>query len=193
MKIFAYIFKFNTFSLYLFFYFLFCVNSVAKSEDRYGDYLKHKYYRYADHVGSRIMELVDNSENKMYIPKENTPYCKSEEGTYGYVNFSTGVVGICTNSILRWGDTMEEDKKLINETIRHEAVHAAQFCEYPYSYPLGVSRKKLEGYPENQVLPEDTWYSQQDLSYEDKVAEMEGFYGELNPFFVIEALNKHCY
>ena len=27
----------------------------------------------------------------------------------------------------------------------------------------------------------------------EKIAEMEGFYGELNPFFVIKALNKNCY
>ena len=192
MSIFLRIFKFNIF-LSIIFCFLLGVDPVAKSEDRYGDYLKHKYYRYTDQVGSKIMELVDNSKNKIYIPKENTPYCKSEDGLYGYVNPSTGVVGICTNSILRWGETLEEDRTFINETIRHEAVHVAQFCEYPSSYPLGVSRKKLEGYPENQVLPKDSWYSKQGFSYTEKVAEMEGFYGESNPFFVIEALNKHCY
>jgi hypothetical protein len=193
MKFFAKLLKLNIFSFSLFIYFLFFINSVVKSEDRYGDYLKHRYFKYVDQIGTKIMRLVDDSKNKIYIPKENTPYCKSEEGTFGYVNPSTGVVGICTNRILTWGGTLEEEKLWINETVRHEAVHAAQFCEYPDSYPLGVSRKKLEGYPENQVMPRDSWYSKQGLSYKDKVAEMEGFYGELNPFFVMQALNKHCY
>ena len=44
-----------------------------------------------------------------------------------------------------------------------------------------------------KVMPADSYYSKQGLSYTEKIAEVEGFYGELNPFFVIEVLKKHCY
>jgi hypothetical protein len=177
----------------IFFNFLFGVNPIAKSEDRYGDYKKHRYLKYADQPGLIIMDLVDNSEKFIYIPKENTPKCKKED-IFGYVSSSTGVFGICTYTILNYGDTFEEDKFEINATIRHEAVHSAQFCKNPTALrPLGVSRRKLEGYPANQVLPEDSYYSKAGYSYIEKIAEMEGFYGEFEPYFVIEALNKNCY
>ena len=176
------------FFLFLFFYSLFGLNLVAKSQDYYGDYKSHRYFKYADQISAKIMNLVDNSKNFIYVPKENTPYCK-KENIFGYVNPSTGVFGICTYTILGYGDSIEEDKFEINATIRHEAVHSAQFCkDSTYFRPLGVSRDKLVGYPENQVM---SYYK--DLSFNEKIAEMEGFYGELNPFFVIKALNKNCY
>lgn len=192
MNIFTKIFKFNIF-LCIFFYFLFGINPVVKSEDRYGDYKKHKYLRYADELGLIIMDLVDNSKKFIYIPKENTPKCKKED-IFGYVSSSTGVFGICTYTILNYGQNIEEDKFEINATIRHEAVHSAQFCKDPTALrPLGVSRRKLEGYPANQVLPDDSYYSKAGFTFTEKIAEMEGFYGELEPYFVIEALNKNCY
>ena len=177
--------------LFLFSYLLFGLNLVAKSQDRYGDYKSHRYLKYADLNSLKIMELVDNSKNFIYIPKENTPYCKKED-IFGYVSSSTGVFGICTYTILKYGNNREQDKFEINATIRHEAVHSAQFCRNPTVLkPLGVDRRKLTGYPENQVMPADSYYK--DLPYIEKIAEMEGFYGELNPFFVIKALNKNCY
>ena len=179
------------FTLFLFSYLLFGLNLVAKSQDRYGDYKSHRYLKYADQNSLKIMELVDNSKNFIYFPKENTPYCKKEE-IFGYVSSSTGVFGICTYTILKYGSNREEDEFEINATIRHEAVHSAQFCRNPTVLkPLGVDRRKLIGYPENQVMPADSYYK--DLPYIQKIAEMEGFYGELNPFFVIKALNKNCY
>ena len=141
-----------------------------------------------DQNSLKIMELVDNSKNFIFIPKENTPYCKKEE-VFGYVSSSTQVFGICTYTILKYGNTREQDAFEINATIRHEAVHSAQFCkDSTYFRPLGVSRDKLVGYPENQVM---SYYK--DLPFTEKIAEMEGFYGELNPYFVIRALNKNCY
>ena len=71
----------------LFFYLIGIFTKESESTNYYGEYKSHKYFKYLDDVGKRIMDRVDNSKKVIYIPKENTPFCKSNSDYAGYVYF----------------------------------------------------------------------------------------------------------
>ena len=162
----------------------------------YGDYKNQKYYEYLDAVGKEIMNRVDNSEKVIYIPKENTPYCKNNPGYAAYVDWpnrnGTDFV-ICTLRITR-GNSYENSYSEINDAVRHEAVHSAQFCRYTsfddyLLYPLGIVDKKT-------LLKYKKFVSSEiydGIPYHQRLAEMEANYLEDKPYKVLTQLNKYCY
>lgn len=162
----------------------------------YGDYKNQKYYEYLDAVGKEIMNRVDNSKKVIYIPKENTPYCKNNPGYAAYVDWpnrnGTDFV-ICTLRITR-GNSYENSYSEINNAVRHEAVHSAQFCRYTsfddyLLYPLGIVDKKT-------LLKYKKFVSSEiydGIPYHQRLAEMEANYLEDKPYTVLTQLNKYCY
>ena len=162
----------------------------------YGDYKNQKYYEYLDAVGKEIMNRVDNSKKVKYIPKENTPYCKNNPGYAAYVDWpnrnGTDFV-ICTLRITR-GNSYENSYSEINDAVRHEAVHSAQFCRYTsfddyLLYPLGIVDKKT-------LLKYKKFVSSEiydGIPYHQRLAEMEANYLEDKPYKVLTQLNKYCY
>ena len=162
----------------------------------YGDYKNQKYYEYLDAVGKEIMNRVDNSKKIIYIPKENTPYCKNNPGYAAYVDWpnrnGTDFV-ICTLRITR-GNSYENSYSEINDAVRHEAVHSAQFCRYTsfddyLLYPLGIVDKKT-------LLKYKKFVSSEiydGIPYHQRLAEMEANYLEDKPYTVLTQLNKYCY
>ena len=89
----------------LFFYLIGIFTKESESTNYYyGEYKSHKYFKYLDDVGKRIMDRVDNSKKVIYIPKENTPFCKNNPGYAAYVGWpikkGTDFV-ICTSRITR--------------------------------------------------------------------------------------------
>jgi len=162
----------------------------------YGDYKNQKYYEYLDAVGKEIMNRVDNSKKVIYIPKENTPYCKNNPGYAAYVDWpnrnGTDFV-ICTLRITR-GNSYENSYSEINDAVRHEAVHSAQFCRYTsfddyLLYPLGIVDKKT-------LLKYKKFVSSEiydGIPYHQRLAEMEANYLEDKPYTVLTQLNKYCY
>lgn len=162
----------------------------------YGDYKNQKYYEYLDAVGKEIMNRVDNSEKVIYIPKENTPYCKNNPGYAAYVDWpnrnGTDFV-ICTLRITR-GNSYENSYSEINDAVRHEAVHSAQFCRYTsfddyLLYPLGIVDKKTLLKYKKFVTSE----IYDGIPYHQRLAEMEANYLEEKPYTVLTQLNKYCY
>lgn len=162
----------------------------------YGDYKNQTYYEYLDSVGKEIMNRVDNSKKVIYIPKENTPYCKNNPGYAAYVDWpnrnGTDFV-ICTLRITR-GNSYENSYSEINDAVRHEAVHSAQFCRYTsfddyLLYPLGIVDKKT-------LLKYKKFVSSEiydGIPYHQRLAEMEANYLEDKPYTVLTQLNKYCY
>jgi len=162
----------------------------------YGDYKNQKYYEYLDAVGKEIMNRVDNSKKVIYIPKENTPYCKNNPGYAAYVDWpnrnGTDFV-ICTLRITR-GNSYENSYSEINDAVRHEAVHSAQFCRYTsfddyLLYPLGIVDKKTLLKYKKFVTSE----IYDGIPYHQRLAEMEANYLEDKPYTVLTQLNKYCY
>ena len=162
----------------------------------YGDYKNQTYYEYLDSVGKEIMNRVDNSKKVIYIPKENTPYCKNNPGYAAYVDWpnrnGTDFV-ICTLRITR-GNSYENSYNEINDAVRHEAVHSAQFCRYTsfddyLLYPLGIVDKKTLLKYKKFVTSE----IYDGIPYHQRLAEMEANYLEEKPYTVLTQLNKYCY
>jgi len=185
-------------SLSLFFFSLFGVLSEGvESTNYYGDYKYHSYFEYLDEVGKQIMDRVDNSKKVIFIPKENTPYCKNNPTYAAYVDWpnrnGTDFV-ICSSRLIR-GNSYENSYYAINAAVRHEAVHSAQFCRYTsYNdfllYPLGVvETKELLKY--KKFVPDEGPYA--GIPYQQRLAEMEANYFEDKPYSVLNQINKHCY
>ena len=166
----------------------------AKAQNYYGDYKSHKYYKYLDEIGKKIIDRVDNSKKIIYIPQENTPFCKSNPDYWGYVNWPYEKVtefGICTYRIMKESDYKNISFNL-NNVIRHEAMHSAQFCRFPGLIalkPIGIDLKYLMPY--EKYVPNEGIYK--GIPYEQKIGELEAYYGEDNPYFVLSKLNQFCY
>ncbi len=180
----------------LFFYLIGIFTKESESTNYYGDYKSHKYFKYLDDVGKIIMDRVDNSKKVIYIPKENTPFCKNNPGYAAYVDWpnkkGTDFV-ICTSRLTR-GYSYDDSYDLINDAVRHEAIHSAQFCRYTsyddyLLYPLGtVDKKTLLNY--EKYVTGDIYAG---IPYQQKLAEMEANYYEDLPYSILNQLNKHCY
>ena len=190
----------NVINLSLSLFFLYLLGILTKgvySTNYYGDYKYHSYFKYLDEVGEKIMDRVDNSKKVIYIPKENTPYCKNNPGYAAYVewpNRSGTDFVICTSRITR-GNSYEYSYYAINDAVRHEAIHSAQFCRYTsyedyLLYPLGVlDEKELLKY--KYLVPDEGIYA--GIPFQQRLAEIEAYYLEDKPYLVLNQLNNHCY
>ena len=161
----------------------------------YEDYSSFNYYKYLDSIGKEIMERVDSSQNVTYYPRENLPSCKSgnNEIYFGYVSypdfFNSSDFVICTYNIWNYFGEREFENQ-VNSTVRHEATHSAQFCKAG-NYLLGVDQRKFSGYPYERVYGPYSIYKQ--LSYEEKLMELEAFALESEPYFVLRSLERFCF
>ena len=172
-------------------------NSIARA-DNFGDYKNFIYYQYLDISGDEIIDLVDRSKKVIFYPKENTPYCKSET-MWGYVNpayrgsddyFRSNVV-ICSNRIIGSANNWNEISYYINETLHHEAFHAAQICKSPPQFnTFGLNNGMFDQRIRDIVFESETY---RNLPYEDKLQEMEAFYVEHKPEIVSSYLEDYCY
>ena len=171
-------------------------NLVAKADD-YGDYKNFIYYEYLDISGGQIIDLVDRSKKVIFYPRENTPNCKSDNTMLGYVNsaykdtdgyFKSNIV-ICTNRIIGYSNNWNEISYRINETLHHEAFHAAQLCKSPPKFSsFGLNNGIFDKWIRDLVFD---YYGE--LPYEDKLQEMEAFYVEHKPEIVSSYLEDFCY
>ena len=162
----------------------------------YGEYKTHKYYVYLDEIGKEIMKRVDESKEIIFLPKENTPFCKSNPGYAGYVDWPkrNGTdFGICSFRVIE-GQDYETAAFNINSVVRHEGMHAAQFCkrpgfDNPGLYPLKItSISNLLKYEMN--LESDIYDG---IPENQKIAELEANYVEDKPYLISELIEAHCY
>ncbi len=165
---------------------LFIIEHVLAFEN-VGDYKKLNFVGYLDYSGLRIIDLVDRTDSPFFLIKENTPFCKSGN-YYGYVDNGTkkrATFAICTRAI----NFMHpfDFGEYINYTLRHEAVHAAQFCKGG-DYSLGVEKWRFEGYPKRMVK---NYYT--NLSPTEELMELEAFALENDPYFVESSVRRFCF
>ena len=162
------------------------------SYENVGDYKKLKFVDYLDYSGLRIIESVDLSKKPYFFIKENTPTCKSK-GFLGYLSHqqwqrSDADLVVCTRNIYFYtlGDINKDFVHEIKDTVRHEAVHAAQLCKQG-NFLLGVDQRRFEGYPKRMVY---TYYK--NSSNFEKKLELEAFALEDDPYFVLNSVNRYC-
>ena len=184
-------------NIYLMFFLTAFNISSARSQDNYGDYLNHRYSEYLDSNGKSIVDLVDRSEKVIFFPRENTPYCKSNR-IFGYLNWPTwrngnyfSNLGMCTNRILLYRKNFHERRDQINNTMNHEAFHAAQLCQSLSSgdwIPFGLQNGRFSKHIHDSVYK---YYK--NVNSTRKIVEMEAMYAADKPYLVKQYLKKYCY
>ena len=184
-------------NIYLMFFLTAFNISSARSQFNYGDYLNHRYTEYLDSTGISIVDLVDRSEKVIFFPRENTPYCKSKN-IFGYVDFARwhnanyfSNLGMCTNRILRYGRNFLERRDQINNTMNHEAFHAAQLCQSRSSgdfIPFGLENGRF-----SKHIHDFIYENYKDVNSTRKIVEMEAMYAQDKPYLVKQYLKKYCY
>ena len=171
--------------------------SIKAEEYNYGDYKYLNYFRYLDENDKKILEIVDQTQKVLIYPKENTPYCKSEN-IWGYVNspvkytdgyFRTDMT-ICTNRILTFSNNSNDASYYLSETLHHEAFHTAQLCRFPPDFvPFGIKNGNFSKVIRDKVYGGEVYAENNE---EQNLIEMEAFYVEHKPKTVLLYLENYC-
>ena len=123
--------------------------------------------------------------------RENTKICKDEPGTFGYFLHSDNIFAVCTSNIKRGGWPL---RHYVNETIYHEAVHAAQDCKAKGLRSLlgqtTLGLKNIERKLTKEKLDEVKRSSS--FGWNSRQRELEAYYLESKPNEVIRYLKKYC-
>ena len=171
--------------------------SIKAEEYNYGDYKYLNYFRYLDENDKKILEIVDQTQKVLIYPKENTPYCKSEN-IWGYVNapvkYTDGYfradMTICTNRILTFSNNSDEASYYLSETLHHEAFHTAQLCRFPPDFvPFGINNGNFSKVIRDKVYGGEAYVENND---EQNLIEMEAFYVEHKPNTILVFLENYC-
>lgn len=143
---------------------------------------------YASPPAVQIISLLRSAKISI---RENTRICKDEPGTFGYFVHSDNVFAVCTANIKRGGWPL---KHYINETIYHEAVHAAQDCKAKglrsLLGPSTLGLKNIERKLTKDKL--DEVKRSTSFGWNSRQRELEAYYLESKPREVIRYLQKHC-
>lgn len=131
-------------------------------------------------------EIIDKLARAKFSFRENIGLC-SNQGVYGYVEQNKRFV-VCTRNI----KNREYDvSSMINETVYHEAVHAAQICK---SYnPLGISHHKMTlSYTKQQNLYNSLKVTNSTSNNLTFKLEREAYWLEDKPELVSYYVDKNC-
>ena len=137
-------------------------------------------------------EIINNLVRAKFKVQENVQYCRTEKGTFGYLENSSKRLVVCTANIKNGGWDLQH---YLNETVYHEAVHAAQQCKSrgvmgifgPVT--LGIPKKMmpLSSDKKDEVKKSSTFIPG---SYD---REYEAYYLESKPQKVIHYVKKFCF
>jgi len=142
----------------------------------------------------QILKKLASNGIKTYV---NTPEC-AKSNIVGMHKSTTPAIILCTNRMKAVTDDSSEYQELLDATIAHEAIHAAQYCRLkksriPY---LGISAGAL--YTLQQSVQSDITKSIKVANYSTprSVAwriESEAYYHEGRPDEVIQHINLNCF
>ena len=147
-----------------------------------------EFTSYASPAAVQIISLLRSAKISV---RENTKICKDEPSTFGYFLHSDNIFAVCTAKIKRGGWPL---RHYINETIYHEAVHAAQDCKakglrsLPGQSTLGL--KNIERKLTKEKL--DEVKRSTSFGWNSRQKELEAYYLESKPNEVIRYLKKYC-
>ena len=143
-----------------------------------------EFLLYLTPIGRDIYNLM--SQKVRFL--ENPPICR-EKDIYGWYDASKDTMSICTDRILAG----PSPKYYINETLFHEAVHAAQDCKAVHtSYwyvPFGIK-------PSQMKLSErrrDDLETSVSIHPNNRAIEHEAFWLEDKPEKVRYVVKKYCF
>jgi hypothetical protein len=133
-------------------------------------------------TGKEILELIQKAQYRLY---ENISVC-SNPVYFGATNHTTKQILVCTDNILKYSPIPSD---VIDETIYHEGVHAAQACNR--SKPLGISNSVIK-LPSEKLLhaKASTELVKNPNNYQ---LELEAYWLEDKPEQVLSYLKKFCF
>lgn len=140
-----------------------------------------EFLLYLSPIGHSL--LRDLVSAKFHI-HENTLRCKKSKWL-GYTETPNKFV-ICTNNIKNGGYDL---RYYVNETMYHEAVHAAQICQG--AKPLGIQKKDMP-LPPNKIQDiKNSVDAVNDPRIRDR--EHEAYYFEDKPTRIRHLIRKYCF
>jgi hypothetical protein len=148
-----------------------------------------EFLLYLTPVGNEIVNSLAQAKFKI---RENTQICRQEKSTFGYMHHRTDEFVVCTTNIKNGGWSL---KHYVNETVYHEAVHAAQNCKSRGIFSifgpssLGIPKKSMPMSADK--LDEVKRSSSFGLGVDHK--EYEAYYLESKPQKVIHYVKKFCF
>ena len=149
------------------------------------------FFEYVSNIAAEIVRMVD----VRYAIKENTVTCKKND-LFGYLDPGTKAYAICTSRILLVSRTHGIDpQQYMDETVHHEAAHAAQFCRAPHAYILGIPWPQMPINAERaEYVKKSVAWSGADRSQRglQQRMEHEAFWLEDKPLNVKRYVQRYC-
>lgn len=128
----------------------------------------------------QVIELVRMAG---FTTIENHHFCKLDKDLFGYVDDKKRILSICMNLISHSG---YDPGIYVNETILHESVHVAQFCNKSKPFGINPSRMQLTGYKMMDVKKSNK------ASRASWQIEHEAYWMEDKPNEIKYVLRKYC-
>jgi hypothetical protein len=129
--------------------------------------------------------IVQDLVKAKFRMTENAAICKKNEKYYGFL-VKTKELIVCTENILKQTDN---PRYWINQTVTHEAVHAAQHCKG--RVPLGIGRSNMPlPFGKLNYLISSTTMTTHKYGFD---MEHEAYFLEDNPHKVRAYIRKFCF
>lgn len=130
-------------------------------------------------------EAIDLLKQANVSVIEDAAPCWQKSRLYGAFQKEKMMLIICTQNIKRSGIKSSIN---LNETLLHESVHVAQYCNK--DKPIGISKHNMKLSPmKKQFLEISSKISNKKNS---RAKEREAYWLEKKPNMVISALKKYC-
>ncbi len=147
-----------------------------------------EFINYTSPPALQIISLLKEAKYKI---QENTSECSKEPSVFGFMFYNTNRFIICTSNIKRRDFPL---RLYVNETIIHEAVHAAQDCKTSgLRRLLGPGTLGIKNVDKNLSKEKlDEAKRSSSLLGASLARELEAYYLESKPKQVIGYLHKYC-
>jgi hypothetical protein len=148
-----------------------------------------EFFLYLTPVGNQIISSLAKAKYKI---QENIEFCRDNTRTFGYLEYDKKKFVVCTSNIKNGGWNL---KHYVNETVYHEAVHAAQQCKSKNisgifgPNPIGIPKSNMP-LPPNKL--EDIKNSSSIFRMNSSSREHEAYYLEDKPNKVLHYVEKYC-
>jgi hypothetical protein len=148
-----------------------------------------EFLLYLTPIGNQI---INDLAKAKFIVQENTQICRDEKGTFGYLEHHTKKFVVCTSNIKSGGWNLNH---YVNETVYHEAVHAAQQCKSKGVRgifgvaTLGIPKKMM---PLSSDKQDEMKRSSSLFKFGSIDREHEAYYLESKPQQVLHYVKKYC-
>jgi hypothetical protein len=139
------------------------------------------FFSYLTPIGKTILENLIKAKVDV---RENVGLCRNKD-MFGYADLPNKFI-ICTSNIKNGGYDL---KTYVNETVYHEAVHAAQNCKRTPTLGLPTKDMPLSSMKLNEINQS----AQMVHNYGIVAREHEAYYLEDKPEQVLYYLKKFCF